>query len=99
MASGEKSGTGEFQHDSLQDATSIVTYLEALAQGFSSGRLEFSSGKKAILLRPTGLLELSVKAKKKGGNARLVLDGSWREPRRKKSTQTPLKIKVAPERE
>ena len=90
MASSSRSG--EFAHDSLQDTASIGKYLEALAQGFTSGTLEFSSGKKAIKLSPTGLLELSLKAKKKDGEARLSLEVMWKEPKRRKPTQPPLKI-------
>jgi amphi-Trp domain-containing protein len=90
MASTKRSG--EFQHDSLQDTDSIGKYLEALAQGFTSGKLEFSSGKAGIELRPTGLLELSLKAKKKDGQARLSLEVAWKEPKRRRTTQPPLKI-------
>ena len=90
MASTPRSG--EFEHESLQDTASIGKYLEALAEGFRSGTLEFSSGKKAIKLRPTGLLELSLKAKRKDGEARLQIDVAWKEPKRRKRRQPTLKI-------
>lgn len=83
---------GEFYHDSLQDTASIGKYLEALAEGFQSGNLEFSSGKKAIRMHPSGLLELSLKAKRKNGEARLRLEVAWKEPKRRKESQPPLKI-------
>ncbi|MGD2044646.1 MAG: amphi-Trp domain-containing protein [Gemmatimonadota bacterium] len=93
MASTSRSG--EFAHDSLQDTNSIGKYLEALAEGFRSGTLQFSSGKKAIRLRPTGLLELNLKAKRKGGEARLQIEVAWKEPKRRtKSTTPPLKIQT-----
>jgi amphi-Trp domain-containing protein len=90
MASSSRSG--EFGHESLQDTKSIVKYLEALADGFRAGKLEFSSGKSAISLRPNGLLELSLKAKRKDGQARLNLEVAWKEPKRGKRKAPPLKI-------
>ena len=92
MASSGRSG--EFGHESLQDTSSIVKYLEALADGFRSGTLEFSSGKKAIRLRPTGLLELTLKAKRKDGDARLQLEVGWKEPKRRKQAAPPLEIQT-----
>lgn len=90
MASTSRSG--DFEHESLQDTASIGKYLEALAAGFRDGTLEFASGKKAIKLEPTGLLELTLKARKKDGDARLQIDVHWKEPKRKKKTQPPLEI-------
>jgi amphi-Trp domain-containing protein len=93
MASSIRSG--EFDHESLQDTESIGKYLEALAAGFRTGALQFSSGKKAIRLRPTGLLELSLKAKRKSGHSRLQLGVAWKEPKKeKKSDEPPLKIQT-----
>ena len=86
------SGSGEFGHESLQDTESIGKYLEALAEGFRTGNLEFTSGKKSMRLRPNGLLEMSLKAKKKSGEARLRIEVAWREPKRGKSVQPPLRI-------
>jgi amphi-Trp domain-containing protein len=93
MASSRSRG-GEFGYESLQDTTSIVEYIEALAEGFRSGNLEFSSGEKAIRLRPSGLLELSLKAKRKDGEASLQLEVAWKEPKRRKREQPPLKIQA-----
>jgi amphi-Trp domain-containing protein len=88
--------SGEFEHESLQDTESIGKYLEALATGFRSGALQFSSGKKAIRLSPTGLLELALKVKRKSGEARLHLQVNWKEPKKKKrkSDEPPLKIQT-----
>jgi amphi-Trp domain-containing protein len=87
--------SGEFDHESLQDTESIGKYLEALAAGFRSGTLQFSSGKKAIRLAPTGLLELSLKVKRKSGEARLHLNVAWKEPKKQKKTdEPPLKIQT-----
>jgi len=83
---------GEFSHESLQDTASIGKYLEALAEGFRSGHLDFSSGKEAIHLTPTGLLELSLKAKRKNGEARVRLEVAWKQPKRPKRRHPPLEI-------
>ena len=92
MASTSRSG--EFTHESLQDTTSIGKYLEALAEGFRSGTLQFSSGKKAMRLRPSGLLELTLKAKRKSGDSRLQIEVAWKEPKRRKTETPPLKIQT-----
>lgn len=93
------SRSGEFAHESLQDTETIGKYLEALAQGFRTGRLEFASGKKDIELEPHGLLELAVRAKRKDGTARISIDVQWKEATAKKTRQTPLRIKVPKERD
>jgi amphi-Trp domain-containing protein len=92
------SRSGEFAHESLQDTDTIGKYLEALAQGFRTGRLEFASGRKDIALEPVGLLELAVRVKRKDGTARITLDVQWKEEPPKKTPKTPLRIKVPKER-
>ncbi|MEQ8329856.1 MAG: amphi-Trp domain-containing protein [Longimicrobiales bacterium] len=92
------SRNGEFAHESLQDTESIGKYLEALAQGFRAGRLEFASGSKQIELEPNSLLELAVRAKRKDGTARISVEVQWKVERTRKTRQTPLKIKVPKER-
>ncbi len=95
---GSRSRSGEFAHESLQDTETIGKYLEALAQGFRTGHLEFTSGKKDIELEPHGLLELAVRAKRKDGSARISIDVQWKEATPRKTRQTPLRIKVPKER-
>lgn len=92
------SRSGEFAHESLQDPETIGKYLEALAQGFRTGKLEFSSGKKDIEMEPAGLLELAVRAKRKDGNARISIEVQWKEEVPKKDQHKPLRIKVPRER-
>lgn len=93
-----RSRSGEFAHESLQDTETIGKYLEALAQGFRTGKLEFASGKKDIALEPAGLLELAVRVKRKDGAARITLDVQWKEEAPRKNLKTPLRIKVPKER-
>ena len=68
-----------FEHDSLQDPASIVEYLEALTQGFKSGRLLFCAGKKEMVLKPGKLLKFSVRAKRKDRSAKVTLKMSWKD--------------------
>lgn len=98
MGSSGKSA-GEFAHESLQDPETIGKYLEALAQGFRTGQLEFSSGKQHIELEPHGLLQLHVDARRKDGEARISMEVQWKEKKPRKRRQTPLKIKVPRERD
>ena len=72
----------KFSFDSLQDGKSIATFLDGLAWGFASGTLLFKNDGQAYTLNTHGeeeLLEVSIKAKKKGGRSKVSLTVSWRE--------------------
>jgi amphi-Trp domain-containing protein len=68
-----------FKHESLQDAESIVRYIEALSEGFQNGALLFSSDDKRLVLKPRGLVRLEVEAKKRGEEIKLSLKFRWTE--------------------
>ncbi|MCG8472672.1 MAG: amphi-Trp domain-containing protein [Desulfobacterales bacterium] len=67
----------KFVYDSLQDGKSIGALLESLAQGFSSGHLDFEGGGQKIHLSSEGLLNVVIKAKKKGNRSKVNLSISW----------------------
>ncbi len=67
----------EFTFQSLQDPESIVKYLDALSQGLSSGRLYLGTKKKKMILEPSRLLTLDVKAKRKERKVKLEIKISW----------------------
>jgi len=69
----------EFKHESLQDSESIVGYLYALAEGFSSGKIIFGSKAKTLIFHPHGLLKMEVKAKKRSDRVRLSIKFSWKD--------------------
>ena len=71
----------DFKHESLQDTESVVRYLSALIEGFEKGRLEFTSDDQTLALEPRGLLELEVRAKRRGGRVKVALKFAWREER------------------
>jgi amphi-Trp domain-containing protein len=73
------SQNNEFKHESLQDSQTIVKYINALAEGFSSGRLALGNNGNPIVLEPTGMLKLDLKAKRKDGRMKLSVKISWKE--------------------
>ena len=81
------SSTGNrFRHESLQDCQSIINYLTALKEGFDSGALLFSTDGRNLVLKPEGLINLNVEAKRKGEEIKLSLKMRWNE---KKGSENP----------
>jgi amphi-Trp domain-containing protein len=68
-----------FKHRSMQDSQSIVRYLSALTNGFANGSLVFSTNGKRLVVKPHGLVELEVDAKRKGEGIKLNLKFRWNE--------------------
>jgi amphi-Trp domain-containing protein len=68
-----------FKHESLEDSETIVKYLNALRDGFSSGTLTFVSDDKKLVVRPRGLINLDVDAKRKGDEIKLSVKMRWAE--------------------
>ena len=71
--------TDEFQHESLQDSTSIGEYLRAIIQGLEAGHIDLSDDGGQLVLHPNGLIGLELHAKRKGNRARLQIELSWSE--------------------
>ena len=67
-----KNESNDFRHESLQDKETIVDILSSLQQGLSKGTLKFSDEDNEITLKPSGLLNLKIKAS--GNNELNVLD-------------------------
>ena len=67
----------KFSFESLQDSTSIRKFLEALTQGIEKGTIHLSSNEGSIDMIPNGLLNFSVKAKKKGHENKIALKIVW----------------------
>ncbi len=78
----------EFKHESIQDTESIVSYLQALCEGFQNKRLVLSSDEEQIVLEPQGLLKLAVRVKRKSGQNKFSFSLDW--------TESPEEEKVAP---
>lgn len=76
----KKSGPkADFRHESLQDRESIVRYLNALSQGIANGQLTLGTREENLILHPSGLLKLDVKARGKDDRTKLVFKISWKE--------------------
>lgn len=69
----------DFEHESLQDPTSIGGYLRAILEGIERGYIELSDEGSTLVLHPTGLLGLEVRAKRSGNRATLQLELTWTE--------------------
>ncbi len=78
----------EFRHESVQDQQSIAKYLDAISEGLRSGRLSFRTNGEELLLGPTGLMDLEVKAKRTDDRSRITLRMSW--------SNQPEKVEAAP---
>lgn len=68
----------QFRHESLQDQRSIVAYLQAISEGFSSGRLRLGGREGAVDLEPRGMIELEIETSERHGYQQLTLNFSWR---------------------
>lgn len=88
--------TDEFKHESLQDAQSVSKYLRALIEGLESGYLEFGNDDGEMELHPRGLLGMELRAKCKGGQAKVQLKLAWREVPKKTLGQLKLKGQQSP---
>ncbi|MFP4071203.1 MAG: amphi-Trp domain-containing protein [Desulfovibrionales bacterium] len=74
MANEEK-----FLFESLQDTKTIQNFLEALVDGFSRERIVLTTNRDEIALVPSGLLNVSIKARKKEGGSKLSIKISWKD--------------------
>jgi len=68
---------GEFRHESMQDAESIGSIFEALAEGFREGRLTFQNDAREVVLQPRGMVAVEVRFKRDEGRSRLTLRLGW----------------------
>lgn len=69
----------DFRHESVQDRESIVKYLRAVTAGIEKGHIELGTAEHLLSLEPEGMLELQVRAKRKGGKVKLAIKVGWRE--------------------
>ncbi len=74
----------EFKLESIQDRESIIQYLNALKEGFESGRLSFSTKQRKFEIEPQGLISFNVKAKRKDRKIKLELKLAWEERKEEK---------------
>ncbi len=68
-----------FEFESYQDTQTIQEYLQSLVDGFSSGQISLNSERDNIILHPRGLVQLTIRARKKGDDNRLSVKMSWKD--------------------
>lgn len=84
MSSSSSKSSGKaksFRHESLQDSRSIVRYLNALAEGFEKGMLQFRDQEGEIVLEPNGMIRFGISAEQKSDRCDLALKLSWKQSR------------------
>lgn len=82
----------KFSHDSLLDRHATRELLEALGKAVKKGQLEFQESEGEIVLSPTDLLEVSVRASDEGDKQEVEVKLKWR-TQEKKVSDKPPKIK------
>lgn len=73
MAKEQKS----FRHESLQDRRSIISYLQAILDGFENGKLTFQQEQDEVTLEPEGLMNFELRANRKRNTSDLALRFTW----------------------
>ena len=96
MKQKEKDRERQLSHESLEDTSSIVRYLHALAEGFESGALKFSAEDTELTLKPSGLVHFEVNASKKRDRLRIALRFTWKDGRGD-DTRRPKKLSIRAE--
>ena len=87
-----KDKSNQFRHESLQDATAVVKYLNALAEGIEKGTLQFRDEQGEIILEPGGMIRFGLEAQKKSDRYSLSLKMSWKQRAEKRRDPGPLRI-------
>lgn len=83
----------KFVFDSLQDSETIKAFLASLTDGFEKGTITLSTNGDAIELKPDGLLNFVVKARKKGAENKLSIKVEWKDAAKgKKDTDDTLQV-------
>lgn len=70
----------------------MVEYLEAIAEGFRSGKLTLAGGEEEIVLEPSGLVRFEVRASARDDRARFSLRFTWKPKRSEDPLDDKLRI-------
>ena len=81
-----------FEHDSLEDVSSLVDYLQAIVDGFKSGKLNVAGGDSQIELEPSGLVRFEVRASERDDRVRFSLRFTWKPNRNEGPRDEKLRI-------
>lgn len=86
----------EFSYESIQDCTTIVAHLNALAEGFANGRVAFVADHQQLSLEPRGLLSFRLKVDRRSRRVKLTLKVSWKDEAEEAVVRDPLTIRPDP---
>ena len=67
---------GKFSYEAVEDAASLVKYLQALTDGFASGSMRFSRKDLDMELCPKGLIGFAVEAKEPKNDTLSIVPGA-----------------------
>lgn len=81
-----------FEHESLQDNDSIITYLKAISDGFKKGRIKFSDEDDDLSLTPEKMANLKIRAVKGKKSQELRIKIQWSSDQEVDADDTPLFI-------
>jgi amphi-Trp domain-containing protein len=75
-----------FKYQSATDQPELAGYLRALAEAVERGEILLADSGRSFSLNPRGLINLTLKARRKDGRSRVNMDIIWAE----EAPQTPL---------
>jgi len=87
-----RQGKKSFRHESLQDAASIQEVLLAISEGIAKGKVSFSDSDDKIVMRPEGLLHMTVTASQEEDRDRISIRVSWQVEERQGKKKKPLRV-------
>lgn len=69
--------TSSFKHESIQDKTSVLSYLNLICQGIEKGQIHLTNEEDDVTLKPKGLSRLKIKAKQAKSHQELRITLAW----------------------
>ena len=87
-----RTGKNSFRHQSLQDADAIAELLASLVSGIQRGKVSFSDDDGKILMHPSGLLHLLVRASQEDGSNESSIEISWQSEEKQSRANKKLSI-------
>jgi len=72
------------KYEAFVDSETVVQYIEALKEGFETGKLTLSSYNKQFVFEPNQFTKIEVKVKRSSGKIKLSLQFVWDEKKKSK---------------
>jgi len=70
-------GKGKFKFESTMRRDEAVAYFEAIVSGLKQGSLHFKQGDRSLTVNPGSVVEIQVKAARKGKEAKVAFEIEW----------------------